>query len=154
MIRVLYKLFLGLLVALFVGFGVSVFYSAPKAPDYPVALENIGANGMTKAQEKVNTDYSKREKTYQTEFAKYNRNVSAIVIVSSIILLLISLTILLEVAIIGDGILLGGIFTLGYGIIRAFMSESNKYQFGAVTVGLIVALILGWWKFLRAETKK
>jgi len=153
MIKVLYKLFLGLLVALFIGFGISVFYSAPKAPDYPTTLENIGANGMTKVQEKENSDFNKREKAYQTDFAKYNRNVSAMVIAFSVIILILSLTVLLKIDIIGDGILLGGILTLFYGIIRAFMSESNKYQFSAVTVGLIVALVLGWWKFLKAEKR-
>ncbi|PIS07906.1 hypothetical protein COT78_00970 [Candidatus Berkelbacteria bacterium CG10_big_fil_rev_8_21_14_0_10_43_13] len=154
MIKALYKLFLGLLVALFIGFGISVFYSAPKMPDYPTTLENVGSSVPTLAQQKINRDYDKQQKVYQTDVAKYNRNVSAIVICASVVLLILSLTVLINVAIIGDGILLGGIFTLSYGIIRAFMSESNKYQFGAVTVGLIVALILGWWKFLRAEKRK
>lgn len=154
MVKVLYKLFLGLLVALFIGFGISVFYPSPVAPDYPVELQNIKSDGMTPAQEKLNKDYDTQQKTYQKDLAKYSRNVSAIAIVASIVLLILSLTILLNVEIIGEGILLGGIFTLAYGIIRAFMSDSNKYQFGAVTVGLIIALFLGYWKFIRPENKK
>lgn len=153
MVKVLYKLFLGLLVALFIGFGISVFCPSPVAPDYPVELQNIKSDGMTPAQEKINKDYDTQQKTYQKDLTKYSRTVSAVAIVASIILLILSLTVLLNVDIIGEGILLGGMLTLAYGIIRAFMSDSNKYQFGAVTVGLIVALILGWWKFLRPEKK-
>ncbi len=154
MIKLLYKLFLGLLVALFIGFGISVFYTAPKEPEYPTQLQNIKSDGMTPAQEKINTDFNNQQKTYQADFARYSRNVSAIAIVFSIVLLILSLTVLLNVGIIGDGILLGGIFTLAYAMIRAFMSDNNKFQFGAVTVGLIVAVILGYWKFHRLETKK
>ncbi len=154
MVKVLYKLFLGIMVALFIGFGISVFYPSPTAPDYPLELQNIKSDGMTPAQEKINTDYNNQQKTYQTDFTRYSRNVSATAIGFSVILLILASTVLLHVEIIGDGILLGGIFTLLYGIIRAFMSDSSKFQFGAVTVGLIVALILGYWKFLHLEEKK
>jgi len=154
MVKTLYKLFLGVMVALFIGFGVSVFYPGPTAPEYPTELQNIGKNGMTTAQEEQNATFEKEQKAYQAEFAKYSQNVSAIVICFSIVLLILSLTVLLKIEIIGDGILLGGLLTLLYGIIRAFMSESSRFQFGVVTVGLVVALILGYWKFLRPEAKK
>ncbi|HLC43547.1 MAG TPA: hypothetical protein VJK08_00225 [Patescibacteria group bacterium] len=154
MVKVLYKLFLGIMVALFIGFGISVFYPAPTQPDYPTEIINTSPENIASAEKKTNTDFNKAQKDYQQKFAVYRRNVSAIAVISSVVLLILSLMVLLNISIIGDGILLGGIFTLAYGIIRAFMSDSNKFQFGVVTIGLIVALTLGYWKFLRLETKK
>jgi hypothetical protein len=50
---------------------------------------------------------------------------------------------------IADGILLGGVFTTIYGIIRGLMSEDTKFRFIIVTVGLIIALVLGYIKFIK-----
>ena len=49
--------------------------------------------------------------------------------------------------------LFGGLLTLGYGIIRGFMSNESKYQFIVVTVGLIITFILGYLKFLKPNRK-
>ena len=154
MTKILYKLFLAAMIALFVGFGISVFYPAPKAPEYPSTLiEKTDPQVQTAEDKKVLDDYDKANKQYQTDFENYSRTVSAVAIGVSILLLVISLTILLPVEMFGDGILLGGLFTLFYGIIRAFMSGDNKFQFIVVTLGLIVALLLGYIKFIR-PTKK
>ena len=37
-LKLFYTLFLGLLVALFVGLGIDAFYEGPQAPDYPSVL--------------------------------------------------------------------------------------------------------------------
>lgn len=158
MVKVLYKLFIALMIALFVGFGISVFYPEPKAPDYPQTLEYKTTPDMTVEQKQVQIDYDNQMKIYQQDFATHSRNVSAIAIGFSILILIISLTLLLKIEVIGDGILLGSLFTLLYGIIRGFMSDNSKFQFGVVTVGLVVGLVLGYIEFIRplenARTKK
>lgn len=154
MVQVLYKLFLALMVALFVGFGISVFYPAPDSPDYPVELQTKSSESFSAEQNNINDEFNQKQKIYLDQFPLYNRNVSAIAIGVSVILLTLSLTVLMAVAIIGDGVLFGGLFTLIYGIIRGFMSEDSKYQFVVVTVGLIIALALGYIKFIRPEKRK
>lgn len=151
MVKVLYKIFLGTMLVLFIGFGISVFKPGPTMPKYPTELEGIKSEVPTPEQEKINSDYAKKQRTYQDESAAYSRTVSVYVFAFSILLLILSLTVLIKVEIIGDGVLLGGLLTLGYGIIRALMSENNKFQFIAVTIGLVIALFLGWWEFLREK---
>ena len=52
---------------------------------------------------------------------------------------------------IADGILLGGVFVTAYGIIRGLMSDSSEFRFLIITIGLIVALVLGYIKFIRPK---
>jgi len=65
--------------------------------------------------------------------------------------LVLSLTVLHKIEILTDGFLLGGLLTLLYAIVRGFGSDDNKFRFLMVTVGLIVALILGYIKFIRPK---
>ncbi len=53
-----------------------------------------------------------------------------------------------NVTIMGDSLLLGGVFTLGYSIIRGFGTD-NTFRFLLVATGLIVAMIIGYLKFIR-----
>ncbi len=154
MAKVLYKLFLALMLALFIGFGIAVFYTSPKAPDYPVELQNKNSDQLTTAQKAVETDFNIKQSDFQKKFATYSRNVSAVALGFAVILLILSLTVLVKIDIIGDGALFGGLLTLGYGIIRGFMSQEAKYQFAVVTVGLLITLFLGYIKFLKPEKKK
>jgi hypothetical protein len=50
---------------------------------------------------------------------------------------------------IADGILLGGVFTTMYSIIRGLMSEDSQFRFLIVVIGLGIALALGYIKFIR-----
>jgi len=79
----------------------------------------------------------------------YHRNVSIISLVASIIILILSLTLLSKIKMIADGILLGGVFTTIYAIIQGLMSDSSQFRFLVVTVGLIIAFVLGYIKFIR-----
>lgn len=153
MVKVLYKLFLAVMIALFFGFGVAVFYQAPKAPEYVGSVMEKDPNNLTAEQQKQRDDFDVAQKSYEKDFAEYNRNVSAIIIGISVLILIVSLTLLIQIEIIGDGVLLGGLFTLIYGMIRGLMSMDSRYQFGIVTLGLLIALSLGYIKFIRPEKK-
>jgi len=154
MVKVLYKLFLGLMIALFVGFGVAVFYESPKQPDFPVELQNVkNPDTMTATEDQQQRDYENQQRQWEFEFKDYSRTVSGVVIGIAVILLVICLVMLMRVDILGDGVLFGGLFLLGYGLIRAFMTDDSKFQFIIVTVGLVMAVTLGYIKFIRPEKK-
>ena len=55
---------------------------------------------------------------------------------------------------IADGLLIGGLFTLVYSIGWGFSAEDNTYRFLVVTVGLLVALGLGYAKFIAPSTQQ
>lgn len=151
MAQVLYKLFLAVMVSLFIGFGIGVFYTSPKAPDYPVEIQNKSGDQFTTAEKQLETDFNRDQREFQTKFEVYSRNVSAIALGFSIVLMILSLLWLSKIEIIGDGVLFGGLLTMVYGIIRGFMSNEPKYQFVVVSVGLVVTLILGYLKFIKHE---
>jgi hypothetical protein len=151
-LKLIYTLFLALLVALFVGLGISAFYPGPKAPEFPAALdsEKPGCEedaSLKAAREKFNQD----QRDYNEKFKPYSRNVSMISLLAAILILIASLTLLAKIKMIADGILLGGVFTTAYGIIQGLISEDTKFRFLIVTIGLLIALVLGYIKFIRPK---
>jgi len=152
LIKFIYTLFLALLIALFVGLGIDTFYPGPKAPRYPVELDQIRQGcEETVEQQSLRKEFSLAQDKFMEESKPYNQNVSIASLVASIIILALSLTLLAKIKMIADGVLLGGVFTTVYSIIRGLMSESSQYRFLVVTVGLIIALVLGYIKFIRSK---
>jgi hypothetical protein len=72
-------------------------------------------------------------------------------LIAAIIILVLSLTLLAKIKMIADGILLGGVFVALYGVIRGLMTEDPQFRFLIITIGLIVALVLGYIKFIRPK---
>lgn len=60
-LKLVYTFFLGLLIALFVGFGINTFYPAPDEPEYPSVLNTVGKE-PTDAQVKAQATYDKKPK--------------------------------------------------------------------------------------------
>ena len=150
MIKPIYTLFLAILIALFVGLGIDTFYPGPKAPQYPLELEQVKVGcEETIEQQTLRKEYNQAQEQFIEEFKPYSRNVSIISLIAAIIILVLSLTLLAKIRMIADGILLGGVFVTAYSIIRGFMSESSEFRFLIITIGLIIALVLGYVKFIR-----
>jgi hypothetical protein len=151
-IKFVYTIFLALLVALFVGLGISAYYPGPKEPVMPVELqaEKPGCEDTAELKN-LRENFNRSEQDFSEKFKTYSRNVSAISIVAAIIILVASLTLLAKIKMIADGILLGGVFTTIYSIIRGLMSEDTKFRFLIVTIGLLIALVLGYIKFIKPK---
>lgn len=151
-IKLIYTLFLALLVVLFVGLGIDAFYPGPEMPNYPIELEMAKPNCPETAEMKtIREDYTQAQKIYMEELKPYNRNVSIISLIAAIIILVLSLTLLAKINMIADGILLGGVFATAYSIIRGVMSENSQFRFIIVVIGLVIALTLGYIKFIRPK---
>ena len=157
-IRIIYMLFIGVFLAIFVGVGISAFYSGPKFPDMPPVLKYCSVDLKDTKQSE---DFSKQanafdlaEKKYQTDLQTYNRNVSSIAVIAAVILVILSLTLLRRMLVISDGILLGGVLTLIYSTIRGFSTEDTRFSFIVVSIGLIVSLVLGYLKFIKPIKNK
>lgn len=154
-IKILYSVFLGVLIALFVGFGINTFYPQPKAPEYPSELSYSVQKEPTAEQEAKEKAYQEAMQQFDKEqMAPYNRNVSMIALGAAVLLLIISLIFEKKIPVIADGILFGGVFTLIYSIGRGVASTDTKYIFGIVTVGLIAVIYLGYHKFIKDGHKK
>jgi hypothetical protein len=145
MIRYIYTFFVGLFLAIFIGMGIAVFYPAPLSPEPPPYYGQT----MTDSEKKAQSDFEVKQKAYDKELWRYNRNASVIILSCAVIVLAISLSFADKIGIIADGLLLGGIFTLLYGVGRGMATDSNKYRFLIATIGLTVTLVLGYLKFTR-----
>lgn len=167
MLRVLYVFFTGLLLATFVGVGIAAFYPAPELPEYPEELERVNIcidNGRCPTfegysdpseQQQITADEHEAElKAYDEAMQAYARNVSITSFVIALIFAIIGLATEKQLKLISDGVLLGGLFTLVYGIGWGFATEDDVYRFVVVTIGLIVVLVLGYLKFVKPDQKK
>lgn len=157
-IKHIYTVFLAIILVTFVGVGIAAFYKAPKSPDYPIGLSypTLPTEKSTEAaqmkQEQIKFDIQQRE--FQKLNEIYNKNVSTISIVASLIILIASITLLNRILYLSDGLLLGGVLTLGYAIIRGFGAGDEMFRFLVVTIGLVTAVFLGYWKFVRTTPTK
>jgi predicted histidine transporter YuiF (NhaC family) len=160
MLKFIYTLFIGILFATLVGVGIAAFYPNPKMPDYPISTDlslagQKQSEAQTKRMEAQQRKYDVALKEYQKKEQEYSKNVSIVSLVAAIIALVISLTIFKSLLMIADGLLLGGLLTLIYSIIRGFSTEDNMFRFVVVAIGFVIAIIIGYLKFIPStKTKK
>ena len=159
LIKYVYIVFVGILLAAFVGVGIAAFYKGPKAPEYPVELqyaqvEKSGepANATAEAKRiELQKQNDQAFKDFQKLDEVYNRNVSIVALLAAVLMLFVSLTLVKQILVIADGLLLGGVLTLGYSVIRGFSSNDDMVRFLVVSASLAVALVLGYLKFVRTK---
>lgn len=148
-LRPLYALAIALLIVAFVGFGISAFYPEPEYPRYPPELEFTGPN-PTEEEKRLMAEQREEEEAFQERISDYNRVVSSIAIGAAVLFLVASLLWVSRLPVIGEGTTLGAVFTLFYGLVRAFMTNDEQFRFVAVAIGLAILLVLVYWKFSRS----
>ena len=153
--KVLYAIILGVMLTFFVGLGIEAFYPTEKYPEPPIEIQYMNetkTGGFTDEQKQIQKDFDQKLKSYQTRNETHARNVSIIAVIVSIIYLTLSLTVLVKTdTVFADGFLTGSLITLLYSIIRGIETNDNKFRFIIVTIGLIIALTLGYIKFMRSK---
>ncbi|OGY28391.1 MAG: hypothetical protein A3F33_03770 [Candidatus Woykebacteria bacterium RIFCSPHIGHO2_12_FULL_43_10] len=158
-LRYAYVVFIGLLLAAFVGVGIAAFYPEPSYPLERPTSAKLNPERTLTATESAELDKQTQESfEKQLEFDKqrksYARNVSLLTLLASLLVLTASMTILGRIYVISDGLLLGGILTLLYSIVRGFGAEDNMYRFIVISIGLVMSLLLGYLKMVRTESSK
>lgn len=158
-LRYIYIVFIGVLLATFVGVGIAAFYPGPKQPEPPsllkyCSLETAKGEKLSQEFKTEQEKFDKEVKIYEEKDQRYSRNVSIISLSAAIIILITSLTLLSKIYLIADGVLLGGVLTLFYSLIRGFNSQDEMFRFIVVSVGLVVSLTLGYLKFIKPPKKK
>lgn len=152
LIKYVYIVFVGILLAAFVGVGIAAFYKGPKYPETPIELrfpENKPQEATSEAYVQKQLEFDKKSEVFQKQNADYSRNVSIIALLAAVIMLVLSLTLFKQILVIADGLLLGGVLTLAYSVIRGFGSNDDMVRFLVVSASLLVALSLGYIKFVK-----
>ena len=153
MVKFMYTVFIGILLAALVGVGIAAFYTKPVQPEYPESAIKAPSEMATQADFKNQHEDNIKQAAYQKASELYNRNVALLAVAFSLVILSISLTVLRAVSLFADGVLLGGTITLVYGIIRSFGSGQQKFMFIMVAVGLVVSMALGYIKIVKPDGK-
>jgi hypothetical protein len=148
LIRYIYTVFIGILLALFVGAGINVFYPQPAEPKYPTQLNSMQKE-PSMSELAVQNEYNRQMDAWNEKMKPYNRNVSMIALTAAVIFVAIGLLLANQMRVIADGFTLGGVFTLIYSIGRGFASGDSKYSFVLVTLGLVVSITLGYIRFIK-----
>ena len=152
MLKTLYAIAIAFLVVAFVGFGISAFYPEPQYPGgYPDDAQRTRPENRTPEQKEKIEEYRQKEKAYRENISTYNLVVASISIGAAVLLLVGSIVWLSRLPVIGDGATLGAVFTLFYGLIRAFMSNNEQFRFVAVAIGLAIVVALVYWRFVRSS---
>lgn len=155
-IKYIYTFFLAVILVTFVGVGIAAFYKGPKMPDYPTTLSYPAKEPLSTDAAVMRTEqlkYDKDFKTWQKANETYNKNVSTIAVAASLLILVLSISLLSKIEFISDGLLLGGVFTLGYAVVRGFGAGDEMFRFLVVSIGLFAAIFLGYWRFVRKGKK-
>jgi hypothetical protein len=144
-LKIVFTLFIGVMVALFVGFGIEAFYPAPP---YPNDLEIIYAKEMTEAQQAT----AQALQTAYDEAVKLHNQITSIVVTAvAVIIMFVSMFLEKRNITLTNGLLLGGLFTLIYGSGVGFSAGSAMITFITVAVGLAAVIVVGVRRFNPAR---
>ena len=155
LLEVLSLLAVGVLTAFFVGFGIQAFYPAPEPPEERFGptepLPEEDPEGKEKFADKEEKELSVR--AYQEEVVEYNR-IASLVAIGIAVLILGAVLLLRRIGIpaIRDGVALGGVLTLFYGLVLALQAEGDVFRFLMVGVVLVVVLAAAYLRFRPDRT--
>jgi VIT1/CCC1 family predicted Fe2+/Mn2+ transporter len=105
------------------------------------------------AQTVKQQEYDKEYSVYTDKVNSYNRNVSIMTLIAAVILLHVSFYFEKRVKVLPDSIMLGGLFTLIYSVIRGFLSNDSKAVFIIVSIGLFTVIFIGYRRFVHVDKK-
>ena len=149
MLVAIYEAFLGVLLAAFVGVGISVAYPEPRFPTSPLFIPEGPSTQLTPEQLRQREEFQRVVEEHRVQSAIWSRNVSAIAAIGAVALLALSLTVLRRTPIFSDGFLLGGLLTFLYSVMRGASADDSRFLFVVVALGVAIALALGYVRFLK-----
>ncbi len=166
-LRTLYALVLAVLVAAFVGLGIETFYPAPQSPEDVAPSQEVpppplppptdedtppGAEPPPRFPEEVLPGPQSPIEAYEQELDNHAQVASVVAIVVALLILVAGLIFgFSRLPIINDGVTLGGVLTLLYGMVLAIRAPSGLVGFIVVAVGLIVLLAVLYRQSRRAD---
>ena len=161
-LRTIFSFFLGLMFTLFVSIGVFTFHPPPTQHDAQInelrqSEQEIRASRPSSeltAEEHSQLEDIKRQRMELIDANEEARkpwmiSSSIILIVFSTLALVVSLVRSEQLHVISNGLLLGGVFTMLYGVGWVAFTGASVVRFVVMTVALLITVGLGYVRFVR-----
>jgi hypothetical protein len=166
-LQTIFSFFLGLMVLAFIGVGVNTFLPSPAETHQQRRQDlqrqrdelNVQANGHTldSAQQaemdRLIAEQNALQRTIDAEEKDWSRATSIILVVFATIVMSVSLVRSEQLRVLSNGLLLGGLFTMIYGVAWIIGSGSSVARFAVMAFALVVSIALGWVKFVHGRAK-
>ena len=167
-LQTIFSFFLGLMVVAFIGIGVNTFLPSPsekyvarrqetsrkmsplqrhEAPGAETPAERARLDSLMAMQDSLSTKE-------QAEVKDWARVTSIILVLFATVVLVVSLLLSAQLRVISNGLLLGGLFTMLYGVGWVIFSRNSVVRFWVIFFALVVAIGLGYLKFVRGRAQK
>jgi hypothetical protein len=159
-LQTIFSFFLGLMVLAFIGVGVNTFYPSPSDTVQPQLQKlydqqdvlNASGKTLTPAEQAQAAELQKQVDALQAEQQvaqqSWGLNTSMILVLFATIVMGVSLVRSEQLRMLSNGLLLGGLFTMLYGMGWTVTSGSSYLRFFVVLFALVVAIGLGYAKFV------
>jgi len=165
-LQTLFAIFLGLMVTAFVGVGVYTFYPSPDAHYRAQILKldrqqqeirnsrpDIALTPADRAQmQKVTDELNKVQDTNRAATEAWSGRTSIVLVALATLVMAISLTAAVQLPVLSNGLLMGGVFTMLYGVGWVIVSGTSTTRFVVMTVALVITLGLGYLRFVRRRS--
>jgi hypothetical protein len=163
-LQTIFSFFLGLMVTAFVGVGVYTFH--PPGTEFDRQIEELSRQEQTiraatprgelttEEQDQVQALADQRTEVMEAREAARNawgRTTSIILIVLATLAMAISLVRAEQLPVISNGLLLGGVFTMVYGVGWIVATDTSVTRFVVMTAALAITLALGYVRFVRGR---
>lgn len=164
-LQTLFAIFLGLMVTAFVGVGVYTFYPGP-FKEFEGRLESLNRErealeiaksdaertpedraAIQAVQDRINTAQDEMEMAT----GDWGRRTSIILVIFATLAMAISLIRANQLPVISNGLLLGGVFSMLYGVGWIIASDTSTMRFVIMTAALAITVGLGYVRFVRGR---
>ena len=163
-LQIIFSFFLGLMVTAFVGVGVYTVHPPDEALERE--LREIGRAEEGIRLTRPEADLSEQDRARLQELADrrneladamrearedWGRNTSVVLIALATLTMAVSLVRADTLPVISNGLLLGGVFTMVYGVGWIIATDTSVSRFLVLTVALAITLALGYLRFVRGR---
>jgi hypothetical protein len=161
-LRIIFSFFLGLMLTAFFGVGVYTFHPPPD--DFDRQLRELSRSEQEIMAPRAQAEPTAAERERLRELARqqeelmeaaagarrdWGRSTSIVLIVLATLTMAVSLVRADQLPVISSGLLLGGVFTMLYGVGWIIASDTSVTRFLVMTVALAITLGLGYARFVR-----
>lgn len=148
-LRTVYTVLLGVLLALFVGLGVAAARPGPEAPEpAPELVAAQQSRELTPEEEQRWAEHLRGHEEWEDRSARHHRDVGLIALAGSVLLLVLSLLAERRRPVLAGGLLLGSLLGLLHSVVRSLLSQDTLVAFGVVTAALVQVLYVGYRRYV------